>query len=455
MFTGAYSTRPVKQAMYSTYPSRMRTGVTTLVQPLNITGGPNAAFTSALTKPITSSSSIIIDGPRRRGGRINYAEDDAFAELDEDDPEVDKGSGLRSSRRVAQMEKKKEVEQVVRDEKAGWSWLGERVPAERVTSLPVTLNRYGYMYVMDESVGVCWKLIFHMEYRTQGEDQLDREAYKPVLLAPIRIELDTDTLRIRDYFTWNVNGMSPQTSHAQFVSSLNDRIVNVLYLTENLITPYEFAQTLCKDLNLPSNQYAEPIASMIVVQAEEYAALLNIDSQEEGDTDADGMANEEEEAEQDAEEGEGEGEEGEGVSTEAGDSRATSATPAESDMTPLSGSATPNSGRSTPLPDSFAEREKVKRAGRNGTPIRVGGKRDMSALEIELEGRRKKRRVRFGGRTGEVEGGLDGGKEGDGRGKEVGEPEKDGEGEESDCRVIINVGIATLSRLDTANRPFR
>ena len=39
-----------------------------------------------------------------------------------------------------------------------------------------------------------------------GEDDLDREAYKPVLLAPIRIELDTETHRIRDYFTWNING---------------------------------------------------------------------------------------------------------------------------------------------------------------------------------------------------------------------------------------------------------
>lgn len=39
-----------------------------------------------------------------------------------------------------------------------------------------------------------------------AEDDLEREAQKPVLLAPIRVELDTETHRIRDYFTWNVNG---------------------------------------------------------------------------------------------------------------------------------------------------------------------------------------------------------------------------------------------------------
>lgn len=203
---------------------------------------------------------------------------------------------------------------------------------------------------------------------------------------------------------------------------------------ENLITPYEFAQTLCKDLNISSNQYAESIASMIVNQTEEYATLLSIDIQDEADTDADGMANDDEEAEQEAEEEE------EPVS--AVDSRATSVTPGESDVTPLSGSATPTSARSSPLPDQFNEREKSRKRARNGTPIRVGGKRDMSALEIELEGRRKKRRVRFGRMAdGEVE--KDG--EGEEKGPEVEVEAKDRDGEESDCRVIVNVSAVHMS----------
>lgn len=45
-----------------------------------------------------------------------------------------------------------------------------------------------------------------MKKHCRPEDDLEREAQKPVLLAPIRVELDTDTHRIRDYFTWNVNG---------------------------------------------------------------------------------------------------------------------------------------------------------------------------------------------------------------------------------------------------------
>jgi hypothetical protein len=52
---------------------------------------------------------------------------------------------------------------------------------------------------------VHWSLIHYAHAR--AEDDLEREAQKPVLLAPIRVELDTETHRIRDYFTWNVNGM--------------------------------------------------------------------------------------------------------------------------------------------------------------------------------------------------------------------------------------------------------
>lgn len=52
-----------------------------------------------------------------------------------------------------------------------------------------------------------------IEERDSPEDDLEREAQKPVLLAPIRVELDTETHRIRDYFTWNVNGEYRVNAH--------------------------------------------------------------------------------------------------------------------------------------------------------------------------------------------------------------------------------------------------
>jgi hypothetical protein len=67
-------------------------------------------------------------------------------------------------------------------------------------------------------------LLFLLHARSSGEDELDREAYKPVLLAPIRIELDTDTHRIRDYFTWNVNGKSPSRYHSYFSTQLTSSV---------------------------------------------------------------------------------------------------------------------------------------------------------------------------------------------------------------------------------------
>lgn len=40
----------------------------------------------------------------------------------------------------------------------------------------------------------------------RSEEQLELHAEEKAMLVPIRIELDTETHRIRDCFLWNVNG---------------------------------------------------------------------------------------------------------------------------------------------------------------------------------------------------------------------------------------------------------
>lgn len=122
------SRRPLTQANFSTYDSRMKTGITTLIQPINITGGPNPAFAS-ITGAGTGSSTPIITEGRRRTRVVNYAEDDAYEGIDEDDGDA---GGTRYSRRTAQLQRRETDSN--RDVQAGWSWLGERPPAERITA---------------------------------------------------------------------------------------------------------------------------------------------------------------------------------------------------------------------------------------------------------------------------------------------------------------------------------
>ena len=116
----------------------MKTGVTTLIQPINITGGPNAAFAQITNAGLGGSTPVAPEG-RRRATRVNYAEDDAYEGLEDDDAGE---GGTRYSRRMAQQSRRGDAGSNG-DLQAGWSWLGDRTPSDRVTSSlahPMTLS---------------------------------------------------------------------------------------------------------------------------------------------------------------------------------------------------------------------------------------------------------------------------------------------------------------------------
>lgn len=186
--------------MFTTYPSRLRTGVSGLVQPDNITGGPRERehFLAeleremALARSGSNGSTPLRDSPAPftmgrkqmtmsgratgRGGRVSYVEkesDDEESEDDADDlddiqeapsdPEDEtfgerrrtardrdaaqtaarewKGIGTveqQAAMRAGKLRKK-------RDElDKGWTWLGDRVPGERVRSAQRRVTRYEY-----------------------------------------------------------------------------------------------------------------------------------------------------------------------------------------------------------------------------------------------------------------------------------------------------------------------
>lgn len=165
---------------------------------------------------------------------------------------------------------------------------------------------------------------------------------------------------------------------------------------------------LCRDLNINGSQYADPIATMIVGQCEEYAELLNIDILDDADIE-NNPVEEGEEADGTAEKHVGNGLRSRGTSAGA--------------STP--GLGTPLTGANTPLPGESSSRA--------NSPAVVAGKRSGAGLDLD----RVHKRVRFN-RPGDV----DVVKDANGEIKEAGAAPKESEAEESDCRVIVNVSCS-------------
>jgi chromatin structure-remodeling complex subunit SFH1 len=98
------------------------------------------------------------------------------------------------------------------------------------------------------------------------QEKLNAQAEQPTVLIPIRIELETDNARIRDCFTWNLHGLC-------VLESLGGRLMSS---AETLITPVQFANIFCADLELDMG-YAEQVANQILAQIEEHAIMASLD----------------------------------------------------------------------------------------------------------------------------------------------------------------------------------
>ncbi|KAJ3129684.1 SWI SNF, matrix associated, actin dependent regulator of chromatin, sub b, member 1 [Nowakowskiella sp. JEL0407] len=72
---------------------------------------------------------------------------------------------------------------------------------------------------------------------------------KPVILIPIRLNLDLEGYKLRDVFMWNKN--------------------------EADVTEEMFAELLCEDLNLPTGKFVGPISRCVKTQIMEYTSLID------------------------------------------------------------------------------------------------------------------------------------------------------------------------------------
>lgn len=102
----------------------------------------------------------------------------------------------------------------------------------------------------------------------------------PEILVPIRLDMELEGQKLRDTFTWNKNGtkqfLQPiQRNHSDpnifLCSNLPIRIS-----TESLITPEQFAEVLCDDLDLNPVPFVPAIAIAIRHQIEAFPSEPSI-----------------------------------------------------------------------------------------------------------------------------------------------------------------------------------
>jgi len=251
------------QASQSTYSSRLKTGVTLLVQPI-------LASTSATTTRTAT----------RRGGVINYADPGSGDDLpdagaiDSEDSDFIASGGTRTSIRQSRSRMNPGMNvfnastgtstprpvATPRPEKAelDQSYLGMVPPARFIKPriMAPTPHEYPYVvYTIYVAHNHCLTLYF-----SRSLDILEQHAEKRTSLVPIRVEFETEAHRIRDCFTWNIN--------------------------ESLITPESFAKIFCLDLDIPQT-WAETIAAQIRAQLEDQEGVASMELGQDGALDID------------------------------------------------------------------------------------------------------------------------------------------------------------------------
>lgn len=94
---------------------------------------------------------------------------------------------------------------------------------------------------------------FPLLYDDLDPAQIHENSMQPEILVPVRLDMEIDGHKLRDTFTWNKN--------------------------EQLITPEQFAEVLCDDLDLPSASFVAPIAASIRQQIEAFPTDNLLDKQ--------------------------------------------------------------------------------------------------------------------------------------------------------------------------------
>ncbi|GAA5975417.1 hypothetical protein JCM11641_004257 [Rhodosporidiobolus odoratus] len=219
-----------KQALFTTYPARMRLGTSALMQPNAFVGkdsGPTANGGPGPSAPST--------GAKRQRSTVNYAELEQFPELLDEEDDEKGGPRKRGGSGTPGVQGKKHAAvaaappPVIKPEVwgDGKSYLGVLPPGNLVQVQPAKATKH----------------VAHTE------EKLEEHAEEIGAFVPIQIDLDVDSFKVRDSFVWNVR--------------------------EKLVTPSVFARTFCDDLDLPAS-YIEQVTQQISEQISEQAGVAEI-----------------------------------------------------------------------------------------------------------------------------------------------------------------------------------
>ncbi|KAH9480637.1 Chromatin structure-remodeling complex subunit sfh1 [Psilocybe cubensis] len=233
------------QALHSTYASRLRTGVSLLVQPI---------FASTSTSNLTRAT--------RRGGVINYADPgsgddipDAGA-LDTDDSDFVASGGTRTS--IRQSRNRSNVSMNVYNAVTGASTPRAGAASPRLQKSEVDQS---YLGLVPPARFIKSRVMPPTAHEYPPPDVMEHHARNRTSLVPIRVEFETETHRIRDCFTWNIN--------------------------ETLIKPENFAKIFCDDLDIPSAVWADTVAAQIRAQLEDHEGVATMELGQDGALDVD------------------------------------------------------------------------------------------------------------------------------------------------------------------------
>jgi chromatin structure-remodeling complex subunit SFH1 len=97
---------------------------------------------------------------------------------------------------------------------------------------------------------------------------MENAALAEEVMIPIRLDIDLDSFKIKDAFMWNMNGL-----YLVYTMTYN--------FAEELVTPDQFANIMCLDLDIPPQVFASQISTAIRTQIEEYAPVAEIQIPEE------------------------------------------------------------------------------------------------------------------------------------------------------------------------------
>lgn len=223
------------QALHTTFPSRMRMGVSSLMQPLPPPGdNSDPMFGRSVAAPVDYGF-----GSRRSGrataNQRRYVEE--ASDADDDSEDDDNGSGTPLRIRASSPRRQAAGGSSRATPAQGPPSEPPEIPGQRL-GLPPPANKLSV-----KRASKTPHIYFSELDNARAADHLER-------LVPIRIELETETHRVKDTFLWNAS--------------------------ERLVSVHQFVKVFLQDLDLPFEPYGPIVEGQMKNQLEDWSQLANV-----------------------------------------------------------------------------------------------------------------------------------------------------------------------------------